>query len=161
LIRALQLNFRKVAIKKLQFMIDNKNLLISVASINSLTLTIMKKVLIIDDDPDVRTVMDVLMKKQGYGVETAFNREDALDKLEHFQPSVILLDVLLSGTDGRQLCREIKSADKTRHVPVIMVSAHPGAADNIGNYGADDFISKPINTETLLEKMDKLINEIK
>lgn len=140
-------------------MIDDKNLLISVASINSLTLTIMKKVLIIDDDPDVRTVMDVLMKKQGYGVATAFNREDALDKLEDFQPSVILLDVLLSGTDGRQLCREIKSDDKTRHVPVIMVSAHPGAADNIDNYGADDFISKPINTEVLLEKMDKLINE--
>lgn len=118
----------------------------------------MAKVLIIDDDPDVRTVMNVLMKKQGYGVETAFNREDALSKLEHFQPSVILLDVLLSGTDGRQLCQEIKMNERMRNIPVIMVSAHPGASENITSYGADDFISKPINTESLLEKLDKLIN---
>ena len=118
----------------------------------------MTKVLIIDDDPDVRTLMDVLMKKQGYAVETAFNKEDALNKLKHFHPSVILLDVLLSGTDGRQFCREIKQNDKWKAIPVIMVSAHPGAADNFSHYGADDFISKPINTEGLLEKLDRLIN---
>lgn len=118
----------------------------------------MTRVLIIDDDPDVRTVMNVLMKKQGYEVETAFNREDALSKLEYFQPSVILLDVLLSGTDGRELCKEIKQRDEMKIVPVIMVSAHPGAAENIGNYGADDFICKPINTPVLLEKLDRLVN---
>lgn len=119
------------------------------------------KVLIIDDDPDARTVMNVLMTKQGYEVETAFNREDALNKLEGFQPSVILLDVLLSGADGRELCQEIKDNSETKSVPVIMVSAHPGASENIHNYGADDFISKPINTQVLLEKLDKLVNEPK
>jgi DNA-binding response OmpR family regulator len=117
----------------------------------------MTKVLIIDDDPDVRTVMNVLMTKQGYEVETAFSREDALSKLEGFQPSVILLDVLLSGTDGREFCKEIKRNDDLKSVPVLMVSAHPGAAENINNYGADDFISKPINTQVLLEKLDKLV----
>ena len=118
----------------------------------------MPKVLIIDDDPDIRTVMNVLMTKQGYQVETAFSREDALSKLEVFKPSAILLDVLLSGTDGRQLCQEIKDNTETKSVPVIMVSAHPGAAENISNYGADDFISKPINTQLLLEKLNKLVN---
>jgi DNA-binding response OmpR family regulator len=121
----------------------------------------MTKVLIIDDDPDVRTVMNVLMTKQGYEVETAFSREDALSKLEIFQPSVILLDVLLSGTDGRELCREIKQNEEKKFVPVIMVSAHPGAAENIASYGADDFISKPINTQLLLEKLDRVVNESK
>jgi DNA-binding response OmpR family regulator len=121
----------------------------------------MTKVLIIDDDPDVRTVMNVLMKKQGYEVETAFNREDALFKLQEFHPSVILLDVLLSGSDGRQLCQEIKKNDRTSSVPVIMVSAHPGASENISDYGADDFISKPINTENLLGKLERLVNEAK
>jgi DNA-binding response OmpR family regulator len=121
----------------------------------------MTKVLIIDDDPDVRTVMDVLMKRQGFEVETAFDREDALSKLEDFQPSVILLDVLLSGTDGRELCQEIRRSDQMKSVPIIMVSAHPSAAENISNYGADDFISKPINTNSLLEKMDRLVNESK
>jgi DNA-binding response OmpR family regulator len=117
----------------------------------------MTKVLIIDDDPDVRTVMNVLMKKQGYEVETAFNREDALSKLEGFRPSVILLDVLLSGTDGRELCQEIKKIGRMRAVPIIMVSAHPSAAENITSYGADDFISKPINTTALLEKLERLV----
>ena len=118
----------------------------------------MTKVLIIDDDPDVRVLMDVLMKKQGYEVETAFNKEDALHKLEQFHPSVILLDVLLSGSDGRKFCQEIKKDEKTKGISVIMVSAHPGAADNFGYYGADDFISKPINTEVLLGKLERLAN---
>ena len=121
----------------------------------------MTKVLIIDDDPDVRTVMNVLMTRQGYEVETAFNKEDALSKLQKFSPSVILLDVLLSGTDGRELCKEIKANDKLKAVPIIMVSAHPGASENIQSYGADDFISKPINSQVLLEKMNKLVNVAK
>jgi DNA-binding response OmpR family regulator len=121
----------------------------------------MTKVLIIDDDPDVRTVMDILMKQQGYEVQTAFNREDALSKLEDFQPSVILLDVLLSGADGRELCQEIKDNNEMKSVPIIMVSAHPSASDNIHSYGANDFISKPINTQVLLEKLDRLISEAK
>jgi DNA-binding response OmpR family regulator len=121
----------------------------------------MTKVLIIDDDPDVRTVMDVLMTRQGYDVETAFNREDALSKLEGFQPSVILLDVLLSGTDGRELCQELKDNNEMKSVPIIMVSAHPGASENIHSYGADDFIPKPINTQLLLEKLGRLVNESK
>jgi DNA-binding response OmpR family regulator len=117
----------------------------------------MLKVLIVDDDPDVRAVMNILMQKHGYQVETAFDKEDALIKLEDFQPSVILLDVLLSGTDGRELCREIKANKEMKNVPVIMVSAHPGAAENIDSYGADDFISKPIDTLILLEKVERLI----
>jgi DNA-binding response OmpR family regulator len=121
----------------------------------------MSKVLIIDDDPDVRTVMNVLMKKQGYEVATARSKEDALFKLRDFQPSVILLDVLLSGTDGREFCREIKRNEEMKNVPVIMVSAHPGAAENINNYGADDFISKPIDTVRLLEKVERFLNASK
>lgn len=121
----------------------------------------MTKILIIDDDPDVRTVMNVLMKRQGYAVETASNREDALERLEAFRPSVILLDVLLSGSDGREFCREIKRKESMKDIPVIMFSAHPGAADNIGSYGADDFIGKPVNTDLLLEKLQQLVNSSK
>lgn len=116
----------------------------------------MAKILIIDDDPDVRFVMDRLMKNHGYEVETASHREEALQILEGFHPSVILLDVLLSGSDGRELCQEIKADDRTKDVPVIMVSAHPGAAGNIHSYGADDFITKPINSAALLKKLGEL-----
>ena len=116
----------------------------------------MIKVLIIDDDPDVRTVMNVLMKKNGFEVETASRREDALEKLNRFHPSVILLDVLLSGYDGRDLCKEIKSSVRLKNIPVIMFSAHPGASENFSSYGADAFITKPVNTDALISEVRKL-----
>jgi DNA-binding response OmpR family regulator len=118
----------------------------------------MIKILIIDDDPDVRTVMNILMKKNGYEVETASRREEALQKIRTFRPSIVLLDVLLSGADGREICQEIKSDETTRDMRVIMFSAHPGAAENIASYGADDFITKPINSQALLEKLGKLVS---
>ncbi len=121
----------------------------------------MKKILLIDDDPDVRRLMSHMLQKHGYGVDTASCREDALTKLEEDVPSAILLDVLLSGTDGRELCREIKSNEKTKAVPVIMFSAHPGAAINFENYGADGFIAKPVNSAELLEKLNKQMMAVK
>lgn len=114
----------------------------------------MAKILLIDDDPDIRTVMSIMLNKEGYEVDTASRREEALAKLaDDHKPSLILLDVLLSGADGRQLCREIKAAETTSHIPIVMFSGHPGAALNFEAYGADDFIAKPINIETLLNKL--------
>jgi DNA-binding response OmpR family regulator len=117
----------------------------------------MAKILIIDDDPDIRTVMNILLKKQGHEVDTASKEEEVFDKLQQFAPTVILLDVLLSGADGRKICKRIKESEATKNIPVIMFSAHPGAAGKINEYGADDFIAKPINTDKLLEKITKQI----
>ena len=119
----------------------------------------MAKILIIDDDPDIRTVIDILLKKKGHEVETASRQEEVFDKLQSFDPAVVLLDVLLSGADGRKICKNIKENEKTRHIPVIMFSAHPSAADRISEYGADDFLSKPVNSDLLLEKATKQIKQ--
>lgn len=121
----------------------------------------MAKILLIDDDPDVRQVMSLLLKKEGYEVDTASRKEEALEKLATAMPSLILLDVLLSGADGRQLCKEIKASEKTRSIPVIMFSGHPGAALQFEMYGADDFIAKPFNTNMLLEKLAHQMKEAK
>ena len=122
----------------------------------------MLKILLIDDDPDVRTVMRLLLQKQGFGVETASCREDAMAMLQRDLPGLILLDVLLSGADGRELCRELKAGERTRDIPVIIVSGHPGAAVQFEACGADDFLSKLINTDLLLQKLHqqaKLVRE--
>lgn len=119
----------------------------------------MARILIIDDDPDVRTVMTILLRKQGYEAETASCKDEVFEKIQQFHPSVILLDVLLSGADGRKICMDIKGNANTKHIPVIMFSAHPGAADKIDTYGADDFISKPLNADVLLEKLDKQLKQ--
>ncbi|HVK96449.1 MAG TPA: response regulator [Flavisolibacter sp.] len=117
----------------------------------------MTKILIIDDDPDIRTVISILLKKHNYEVQTAGTKAEAFQKIEQFPPSVILLDVLLSGSDGREICREIKASPQTQHIPVVMFSAHPGAADKIDTYGADDFIAKPFNLDMLLDKLAKQV----
>jgi CheY-like chemotaxis protein len=108
---------------------------------------------LIDDDQDVRTVMIKMLQKEGYEVQTASGSVEALAKLAGERPAVILLDVLLSGSDGRELCREIKAGKETKNIAIIMVSGHPGAAQKFETYGADDFIAKPIHTETLLNKI--------
>ena len=113
----------------------------------------MARILIIDDDPDVRTVMNIVLKKQGHEVDAASRQEEVFTKIRQFSPDIVLLDVLLSGADGRVICQQIKAGESTRHIPVIMISAHPGAADKIATYGADDFISKPVNLAILLEKV--------
>lgn len=119
----------------------------------------MAKILIIDDDPDIRTVMNILLKKQGHEVDTAARREEAFEKVKQFNPSVILLDVLLSGADGRKICMDLKQNEATKNIPVIMFSAHPGAADKIHLYGADDFIAKPVNADRLLEKISRQLQQ--
>ena len=113
----------------------------------------MAKILLIDDDPDVRVLMSTTLRQEGYAVDTASGREEALQRLQGQAPSLILLDVLLAGADGRQLCRELKAAEATQHIPVIMYSGHPGAALKFESYGADDFIAKPFNTNDLLAKL--------
>ena len=66
----------------------------------------------------------------------------------------ILLDVLISGHDGRVICKQLKSNRETSHIPVIMFSAHPGAAASIAEYGANDFIAKPFDVNNLMKKVN-------
>jgi DNA-binding response OmpR family regulator len=114
----------------------------------------MKKILLIDDDPDVITVLQLLLKKKGYQVATATREEEAYKQVELFMPDLIVLDVLLSGVDGRDICKNLKNAKASKHIPIIMFSAHPGAQKNMQDFGADDFLPKPFESEKLLERIE-------
>jgi DNA-binding response OmpR family regulator len=119
----------------------------------------MKNILIIDDDPDVITVLQVLLKKNGYEVITAHNEEEAYYQLELHKPHLVIMDVLLSGADGRVICKKLKSGDNSKHIPIIMFSAHPGAQKNMLDCGADDFIPKPFQGNLLLERIENLLKK--
>jgi len=113
----------------------------------------MSKILVVDDDTDILSVMEILLKMKGFEVEVTTRGENTFPKIESFKPDLILLDVLISGHDGRTICRELKARKETSHIPVIMFSAHPGAAASILQYGADDFIAKPFDVANLLQKV--------
>lgn len=114
----------------------------------------MKKILLIDDDPDVITVLQLLLKKKGYEVATASREEEAYNQVKQFEPDLVVLDVLLSGVDGRTICKKLKNSPASKHIPIIMFSAHPGAQKNMEEFGADDFISKPFESSKLLERIE-------
>lgn len=114
----------------------------------------MFKILVIDDDLDILSVMEILLSMKGFNVEVTAKGENTFSKIESFKPDLILLDVLISGYDGRVICKQLKSNDATRSIPVIMFSAHPGAAATISDYGADDFIAKPFDVNNLLSKIN-------
>ena len=114
----------------------------------------MKKILLIDDDPDVIMVLQLLLKKKGYEVATAAREEEAYQQVKSFNPDLIVLDVLLSGVDGRTVCKKLKNTPDSKHIPIIMFSAHPGAQKNMQEFGADDFLPKPFESHKLLERIE-------
>ena len=113
----------------------------------------MEKILVIDDDPDVISLMRMLLHKKNYDVASASREAEVEQAIADFKPDIIILDVLLSGSDGRSICKKIKSTETSKNIPVIMFSAHPGAQKNIDEYGADEFISKPFQSTALLERI--------
>jgi DNA-binding response OmpR family regulator len=114
----------------------------------------MSKILVVDDDLDILVVMEILLTMKGFSVEVTAKWENTLEKVTSFKPDLILLDVLISGNDGRTICKQLKSQNDTKEIPIIMFSAHPSAAATIAEYGADDFIAKPFDVNDLLAKVN-------
>lgn len=114
----------------------------------------MAKILVVDDDTDILSVMEILLTMKGFEVQVTSKGENTFPKIESFKPDLILLDVLISGHDGRVICKKLKSNTETSHIPVIMFSAHPGAAASIAEYGANDFIAKPFDVNNLMKKVN-------
>lgn len=117
------------------------------------------KILIVDDDLDILAVMQLLFKTRGYDVVTISRGEEVFDRIKTFHPNLILLDVLISGNDGRDICRRLKSQSSTKTIPVVMFSANPKAAETIQEYGADDFIHKPFEVTELLQTLNKHLDK--
>ncbi|HLZ62284.1 MAG TPA: response regulator [Ktedonosporobacter sp.] len=111
-----------------------------------------KKILIIDDDPDILFSLQILLEDVGYAVETSDN-DDGLRGPHDALPHLILLDLLLSGRDGSEITRQLKSQEQTRHIPIIMFSAHPSAGKLVLAAGADDFLPKPFERAELLARI--------
>jgi DNA-binding response OmpR family regulator len=114
----------------------------------------MSKILVVDDDLDILVVMEILLSMKGFEVDVTAKWENTFEKIKTFKPNLILLDVLISGNDGRTICKQLKSQSDTKNIPIIMFSAQAGAADSIRKYGADDFLAKPFDVNDLIAKVN-------
>lgn len=112
-----------------------------------------KRILVIDDDADIALVLASMVEDAGYQV-TTIDRGDYLEQIDQFDagalPDLILLDMLLSGQDGRQIARRLKGQATTRRIPIVMLSAHPDAQREALDAGADAFLAKPFDLDALL-----------
>lgn len=115
----------------------------------------MKTVLAIDDDPDILDALELLLTTAGYQAQTTTKGEEICQKVHEHNPDLIILDVLLSGNDGRTICKTLKQHEDTKHIPVIMISAHPSAQESTKNCGADSFVPKPFSMDHLLGEVAK------
>lgn len=116
-----------------------------------------KRILVVDDDPDILEFLQIVLEEEGYTVITS-QKGEYLEQLHNGGLSdLILVDVLLSGKDGREIVKYLKSQEETQHIPVLMFSAHPSAEETARQAGAEDFLAKPFNVEMLLAKIAHLL----
>ena len=118
-----------------------------------------KKVLLVDDEPNILLSLDFLMKKNGFEVFIARNGEEALQIAHHEQPAVIVLDVMMPKVDGYEVCQQVKTSPELTDTRVIFLSAKSKEIDRQKGYaaGADIYMAKPFSTRTLITEVKKLI----
>ncbi|WOR15150.1 PleD family two-component system response regulator [Hyphomonas sp. FCG-A18] len=116
------------------------------------------RVLVVDDIEANRRLMKAKLENRYHTVSLAANGHEALDLAVREEPQIILLDVMMPGMDGYEVCRRLKTMPETRHIPVAMLTALTDAEDRVRGLeaGADDFLSKPIDDESLFARIEAL-----
>ena len=117
-----------------------------------------EKILVLDDDPDIGMMIKMMLEYKGYSVTVSERAEQAHEILKNDEFDLVIMDMLLSGVNGTDLCSEFKKDSSIADIPIIMISAHPNAKDICLQAGADEFISKPFDMHDILSKIDRLIN---
>lgn len=114
------------------------------------------RVLIVDDDPNINQLIKLYLEKEGYETETAERGDDALNLFKKNPPQIVLLDLMLPGMDGYQVCREIRHDSD---VPIIMLSAKGEVFDKVLGLelGADDYIIKPFDSKELVARVKAVL----
>ena len=121
-----------------------------------------RKILVVDDDHEILEVVSMLLRSKGYDVETAPTGEEGFAKLVDHEFEMIILDVMMPGINGFDLCKKLKDDDRTFHIPVLMLTAKAEMADKLKGYfsGAFDYVVKPFDREELLQKINDLFEDV-
>ena len=114
-------------------------------------------ILVLDDDPDICAMLKMVLDYHGYNTSEAENEEQAKEILSAGRIDLIIMDMLLSGADGTDICHRLKKDQITSSIPILMFSAHPNARTNCLSAGADDFISKPFEMNDMLARVKSFL----
>ncbi|MEN8127989.1 MAG: response regulator [Planctomycetota bacterium] len=117
-------------------------------------------ILIVDDEEDVLELVRYNLDKNGYTVETAAAGEEALQKVRAQTPDLMILDLMLPGVDGLNVCKQLKSDPKTEYIPIIMLTAKGEESDIVTGLelGADDYVTKPFSPKVLIARVRRTLH---
>lgn len=120
-----------------------------------------KKILIVDDEPEIVEVLRRFLERKGYEVSVAMDGEEALKKTRQDLPDFIILDLNLPKLSGEQVCREIRAVESTKRIPIVMLTGKSSDADRvIGRViGADRYLTKPFEINNLLKIIIEILNK--
>ena len=119
----------------------------------------MKRILVVDDDIDILTVVQLVLESNGFEVIAISKWQKIYSLIDSFVPDLILLDVSLGTQDGRNLCKQLKSSKDTKHISIILFSANHNIEKSIVECLADSFISKPFDINDLIEGINNQLLE--
>jgi two-component system phosphate regulon response regulator PhoB len=132
----------------------------AIGSPDSVTVPVMAqpRVLIIEDERALTKVLSYNLQREGYEVTVAHDGQDGLQKAQVHPPDVIILDLMLPGIDGLEVCRQLGASERTRHVPILMLTAKAEETDQVVGFsmGADDYVTKPFSVKVLLQRIKAL-----
>jgi len=118
-----------------------------------------KKILIVEDDRDILDLLKDVLEKEGFEVTDLNHTESITKSIEKHHVELVILDFLLPGINGGELCHDIKCHPSTASIPVIMLSAFPRVLESLGNYGSDAFIAKPFDVGELVRTVNNCFDK--
>lgn len=118
-----------------------------------------ERILVIEDEPDIREVVEFNLRREGFRVSGAETAEEGFEKIQSEFPDAVLLDLMLPGMSGLELCRKLKNDPDLRAIPVIMVTAKDDVDDVVAGLeaGADDYVSKPFSPRVLIARVKAVV----
>ena len=117
-------------------------------------------ILVIDDNEDILFMIKTMLEMKGFRITAKDNPDDIESFIEQAKPDVILMDLLLSGSDGREICKKLKKNKLIAHIPIVMISALPDAAISCKDAGTDFFLGKPFEMNDLFETINNALSLI-
>lgn len=115
-------------------------------------------ILIIDDNEDILSMLKIMLELEGYRISIKENAIEIITFIGEISPDVILMDMLLSGADGREICKQLKAVSLFSKIPVIMISAHSEAKIECMEAGAEYFLEKPFDMNELFNTINEALS---
>ncbi|WP_428329445.1 response regulator [Mucilaginibacter sp.] len=117
-----------------------------------------KRILIVEDDHDILSLLTDVLNQEGYEVAGLDHTHSITNSINEHKPDLVMLDFLIPGINGGELCHEIKTTAATAKLPVIMLSGFPRVLESLGNYGSDGFIAKPFDIDVVIHTVQQCLS---